>query len=373
MTAVAAGTAFITATSEGKSGTSSITVTPIPVASVSVSLSATPIQVGQTTQATATAFDASNNILTGRVVTWSTGNAAVASVSSSGVVTTVAVGSTTIIATSEGKTRQRFAHSDCGSCRLGDRYSRLGNRDCRCHATTFRRDERREQRRRDWSHGGLVLEQHSGRNCRRRGARHRGFGGRGHDHRNERRKERTSSITVIPVPVASVTVALSPNSITAVGTAQASATTFDGNGAALTGRVVTWSSGNTAVATVSAQGVVTAIAVGTASITATSEGKSGSATLTVTQAPVASVTVSPASATVMQGGTEQLSVTLKDAHDNVLARPVTWSSSDDPIATVSQSGLVSRDFLRAQRRSPRPAKARAEHRQSQSRPIPLLR
>ena len=125
-----------------------------------------------------------------------------------------------------------------------------------------------------------------------------------------------------------------------MGTSQATATTLDGGGNPLTGRVVAWSSDNAAVATVSSQGVVAAVAVGTANIIATSEGKSGSGTLTVTQAPVASVTVIPESETVVQGDTEQLTVVLKDAHGNVLTRPVTWSTSNATIATVSQGGGV---------------------------------
>src|SRR5207245_1362321 len=88
---------------EGKSGTSSITVTFVPVASVAVTPPAPSIQVGQTVQLTATPRDASGNPLTGRVVTWSSSNSAVASVSSSGLVTGKAAGSATITATSEGK------------------------------------------------------------------------------------------------------------------------------------------------------------------------------------------------------------------------------------------------------------------------------
>src|SRR5207245_1269205 len=59
------------------------------------------------------------------------------------------------------------------------------------------------------------------------------------------------------------------------------ATTKDANGNVLTGRVVTWASDNTAVATVSPAGLVTAVAPGAATITATSETKSGTAAITV--------------------------------------------------------------------------------------------
>ncbi|PYO39887.1 MAG: Ig domain-containing protein, partial [Gemmatimonadetes bacterium] len=75
--------------------------------------------------------------------------------------------------------------------------------------------------------------------------------------------------------------------------AQFTAIPKDANGFALAGRVVTWSSNNTTVATVNASGLVTGVAVGSATITATSEGKNGTAVLTVSNVPVASVTVAP--------------------------------------------------------------------------------
>lgn len=77
-----------------------------PVATVSVALATSDIIVGQSTQATVTLRDASNNVLTGRTVTWSSSNTSVASVSTTGQVTGVAEGSANIIATSEGKTGQ---------------------------------------------------------------------------------------------------------------------------------------------------------------------------------------------------------------------------------------------------------------------------
>ncbi len=73
---VAAGSATITATSEGKSGTSLVTVTPVPVATVSVSPAAPSVAAGQTVQLTATPRDANGNALDGRVVTWGSSNTA---------------------------------------------------------------------------------------------------------------------------------------------------------------------------------------------------------------------------------------------------------------------------------------------------------
>src|SRR5437588_1545446 len=87
------------------------------------------------------------------------------------------------------------------------------------------------------------------------------------------------------MPVATVTVAPATASVQVGLTVQLTATTKDANGNTLTGRTVTWSSGNTGVATVSSSGLVTGVAAGSATITATSEGQSGTSAITVTAAP----------------------------------------------------------------------------------------
>src|SRR5437773_3305366 len=148
-------------------------------------------------------------------------------------------------------------------------------------------------------------------------------------------------VTVTAVPVASVSVSPASASTMVGQTVQLTATPVDSTGAALSGRVVTWASSNSGIATVSASGLVTGLAAGSATITATSEGKSGTATVTVTPVPVASVSVSPGSATVGAGQTVLLTATPKDAGGNPLTgRIVTWASSNAGLATVSGSGLV---------------------------------
>src|SRR5439155_771672 len=155
-------------------------------------------------------------------------------------------------------------------------------------------------------------------------------------------KSGTSAITVTPVPVASVEVTPATASVQAGQTVQLTATPKDANGAPLSGRTVTWSSSNTAVATVSNSGLVSGVTPGSATITATSEGKSGTSSVTVTNVPVATVDVTPPSASVQAGQTVQLTGTPRDAGGNPLSgRTVTWSSSNTAVATVSNSGLVS--------------------------------
>jgi len=87
------------------------------------------------------------------------------------------------------------------------------------------------------------------------------------------------------VPVATVTVSPASPSVQVGQTAQLTATLKDANGNTLTGRTVTWTSSDTTIAKVSATGLVTARAAGLATVTATSEGKSGTSAVTVTAAP----------------------------------------------------------------------------------------
>lgn len=94
-------------------------------------------------------------------------------------------------------------------------------------------------------------------------------------------KDGWAPLSVIPPPVASVGVSLTSSTLSVGSTTTAAATLSDASGNVLTGRTITWSSSDVTVATVNDQGVVTGLKAGTATITATSEGKSGGATVTV--------------------------------------------------------------------------------------------
>src|SRR5207244_1011846 len=155
----------------------------------------------------------------------------------------------------------------------------------------------------------------------------------------------TSAITVTNVPVASVTISPAAAGVTVGATTQLAAAPKDADGTALSGRAVTWATSKGTVGTASARGsasgLVTGVAAGSATITATSEGQSGTATVTVTNVPVASVTVSPAAVSLTVGQTMQLAAGTKDAAGNVLTgRTVTWTTSKSTVATVLATGLV---------------------------------
>ena len=103
---------------------------------------------------------------------------------------------------------------------------------------------------------------------------------------------------------------------------------------------VTWSSSDESVATVSSTGVVTAKSVGTAVITVTTTdgGKTATCTVTVNPILVTGVSVSPATLALTEGENQTLSATVSP--DNATDKSVTWSSSDESVATVDADGKV---------------------------------
>lgn len=121
-------------------------------------------------------------------------------------------------------------------------------------------------------------------------------------------------------------------------TAELDAAVLDDEGLPLN-RPVAWVSADKAVATVTQGGIVEAVGEGETTITATSEGVSASVAVTVV-GTVASVTVTPGSFTVLEGDTQQLQAEARTANDFVLSRTITWSSSDEAVATVDDTGLV---------------------------------
>ncbi len=259
--ALAPGTARITATSEGKQATATITVARVPVDAVSITPSAATTTIGQQLTLTARTLDSTGAELFGRAVAWTSDAPGIATVDAAGVVTAVAQGRATVTAASEGKAG-------------------------------------------------------------------------------------TSTITVTPIPVSSLTVEPTALTLTVGSAQQLVATPRDAQGAPLTGRVVTWLSGAPSVATVSSNGVVTAIGVGTALIVATSEGKRATVTLTATPAPVALVSVDPPSAMLNPDSSQRFVATARDANGRVLTgRATGWSSSNISVATISATGLATAHAL----------------------------
>jgi len=144
-----------------------------------------------------------------------------------------------------------------------------------------------------------------------------------------------------PPVLTTLSVSFPTGTIQVSQSASATVTGLDQFGASIATGTVSWSTGSTAVASVNASGVVTGVTAGQTQVIASAGGKSGQAPVAVIPIPVASVTVSPPTATLAVGATQQLVATTLDAGGNTLTgRVVTWATSDQTKATISSTGLV---------------------------------
>jgi len=253
ITGIALGTATITATTadQGLTAICLVTVSPNTVTGVSLNKTIDTINVGGTD----TLIDAiTPSFATNQNVSWSSSNTSVATVSTSGVVTGVAVGTATITVTTVDQAKTAT-----------------------CSVTVVQLVT------------GVSLN-------------------------------KTNDTIDMPTP----------------GTDTLIATIQPTNA---TNQTVTWSSSNSSIATVSSSGVVTAIAPGTATITVTTadQGKTASCTVTVVQL-VTVVSLNKSTDTINGTGTDTLTATVLPT--NAKNQSVTWTSSNSAIATVSSSGIV---------------------------------
>ena len=124
-------------------------------------------------------------------------------------------------------------------------------------------------------------------------------------------------------------------------TLQLSVTLRSASGVELTGRRVSWTSSNLVAATVDTLGLVSGIAPGTTTVTASSDGRSGGVALVVDSPPVATVLVSVPSGTLQPRAQVRASVTLRTASGDTLdGRAVGWRTSDTTVARVDNDGTV---------------------------------
>lgn len=105
-------------------------------------------------------------------------------------------------------------------------------------------------------------------------------------------------------------------------------------------KTITWESTEETVVSVSADGLVKALSVGNATVKASIFGSDAAAECEITVSPIEAETVrlNSGEITLAAGGTFQLEATVEPT--NTTDKTVTWSSSDNAIATVSAQGLV---------------------------------
>jgi uncharacterized protein YjdB len=311
-TAVGVGSVQVRATSGGRTGQSQVTVLGAPVAQVVVSPSSASGSVGDSAQFSATLYDASGNVLTDRTVTWASSNDAAVTVTATGMARAVGPGAATLTATAEGQSGTASTsvigaepppppapptppsppattvasvsvNPGSASGAVGDSAQFIATaRDANGNELTGRTVS--------WSTtNSSVVVVSAGGMGRAVGPGTAALVATIDGVTGNSAITVTGTITPPPPPapaaVASVSIAPTSVSVNVLGTAQLSATLRDASGNILTGRSVTWSSGNGLVAGVSSNGTVTGLVAGSTTIRATSEGVDGTATANVTLLP----------------------------------------------------------------------------------------
>ncbi|MGG1616262.1 leucine-rich repeat protein [Paenibacillus sp. NRS-1781] len=102
-------------------------------------------------------------------------------------------------------------------------------------------------------------------------------------------------------------------------------------------KTVTWASSDPAIATVDTEGAVTGVSAGTARITATTNGKSASSQITVTPIGSQGIVLNRAALKLTVGSNKPLKAT---TNPEVVSGPITWTSSNESVASVDQNGMV---------------------------------
>ncbi len=256
-TSVSAGPTTITASLSGITGSTTLTVTPATLESIEIAPTSALIAIGGTRAFTATGVysDTSTVVLT-NLVNWASSSTAVATITSAGLATGVANGTTNITATYQGVTSN------------------------------------------------------------------------------------TAVLAVSGKTLTGVAVSCTPTSIAAGTTSQCTATaSFSDLSSENVTSSASWASSNNAFATVTQLGVVTGVAVGSPTITATYQTQSGSATVTVTAAFLESIAITPLAPSIALGNTQQFQAVGHYSNNTTqtITTQVTWASSAPARATISNA------------------------------------
>ena len=345
---VSVGQTTVSAVANGKEGTAQVTVTPEAAQTVTVSPATTTLRLTNQKVFTATAKNAAGSVITGRTFRWSSSNSSIASVDQTGNVIALTPGNVVIAADADGiigNASLTVTNIPIGACSLSPTTQKV-TVTAQAQPVITLRDTANNVlsntgRTLTWSSDNEVVATVSNSGV------------------ITSRKAGTARITASPIEYPNITCtttleAVDPRIVSATITPrtgslrvgiprQFTVSLADSLGGQIpAGRVVSWTSSTPAIASVSATGLVTGLSLGSARIVVNAEGTKDSVTFTVTKVPVATVRLSPLSASVIQGQTQQFTATIEDSTGTAVTdRIVEWSSSDPTKATVNTTGLVS--------------------------------
>ena len=347
VTAKRAGTAVITATStNGKTAGCTVTVSKkeIPITEVRLNKSTETLTEGETTTLTATVLP--ENTTYGKSVKWSSSNVAVATVDLMGKVTAKRAGTAIITAISEnGKTasctitvNKKDTNITITEVRLNKSTETLKEGDTTTLTATVLPENTTDSKSVSWRSSNsevATVDANGTVTAKRAGT-----------------AVITATSTNGKTAGCTVTVSKKEIPITEISLDKSSATLTEGETTTLTATVlpenttdsknVSWRSSNSEVATVDANGTVTAKRAGTVVITATStNGKTAGCTVTVSrkEIPITEISLDKSSATLTEGETTTLVATVLP-ENTTYGKSVKWSSSNVAVATVDLMGKV---------------------------------
>jgi hypothetical protein len=349
-TTAGAGNTTLSAASGAVRGETTLMVTEATLLAIEVSPTAPSIAHGLSRQFTATGLysDNSTQDLTTQV-TWAASNPAVATMSnvagSEGLATTAGVGSTTVSASNgevSGETTLTVTDASLVSIEVSPAAPNVANGlTQQFTATGLYSDDSTQDLTAQvtWASSNPAVATVSDHGLATTG----GAGGTTVS-ANSGAVTGQASLTVTGATLVSIEVSPTAPSIAKGLTQEFTATGLysDNSTRDITTQVI-WASSDPAVATVSnaasSEGLATAAGVGSTAVAATSGAVSGESTLTVTDATLVSIEVSPATPSIAHGLTQQFTATGLYSDDSTqdLTTEVTWGSSDAAVATVSNA------------------------------------
>lgn len=339
VTAVKGGTTTITASMVNKAWTKSVVVTvEVGLNDITVAPTSVELLPGQEQQITSTfdPFDATH-----KDITWTSASSSIATVDTTGKISAVAPGTTTITATYQTLTGQKTKDINVkvlipitGVTIKPNSAITINKGDTTTLSVEVTPANAEEDRTVTWSSNQPTIASVDASTGVVTG---KGNGTATITGTLKNGQTVTATITV-HVPISSITLNQSALNLNKGDTYNGLVATINPSDSTI--KSVSWSSSNSGVASVNAStGVITAVADGTAIITAEAEGKSATVTVNVTTA-VTSIAIDQGTTKAMiKGDTDTLTATVlpNDATD----KTVSWSSDKPEVVSVDSRGNIS--------------------------------
>ncbi|HEX8362693.1 MAG TPA: Ig-like domain-containing protein [Longimicrobium sp.] len=317
----------------------------LATAQVEVTAPAGSLQAEQSMQLVAVARNAAGTQLSGKAFTWQSSDAALATVSSSGMATGRGAGAVTFTATETGSSRSGSVSMPVMPVPIATLAFEPTSISVEVGATQPLKITAIDVAGRTLSGRTVTVTSSNGAVASVSGSTVTAVApGSATLTASAEGKIAQATVTVIPVRVASMSVAPGEIALAPGATVQFTATLKDAAGNVLTGREVRWQSFSSTVATVDERGLATARAAGEVTIRAEAEGKIATARMIVAVPVAARVAVTPAFATVDVGAAVSFTASAFTAAGVAISNPsVSWGPppNNPAVALVSASGVVS--------------------------------